>query len=361
MNRSGAQIERLAAAWLARRDGDDWSPADRLALVAWLEEDPAHRVAFLRLDSAWRETGRLKSLSAGGEARARLPGRGEWARSPYFASRIGSGNAMAGGRGRTGHATTRPRRRRWPLLAGLVAGLLIAVVAGGFAWRDLAHVERGTWRTATGARQVVHLSDGSIATLGSDTTLSVAFSRSLRNLDLTHGEAFFDVAHNATRPFVVHAGAYRVIAVGTRFEVRRDADKLRVVVTRGLVRLQSGQDAAQAPAMLPAGSIATIDGDDVSVQHVPLDQAVELLSWREGYVVFHGTPLADAIREFNRHNARKIVIADPSLHELKVGGNFRLDNSDAFVRLLQRVFPIHATQHGERIELSRRGRPKQSD
>ncbi|HET9818785.1 MAG TPA: FecR domain-containing protein [Rhodanobacteraceae bacterium] len=360
MNRGSAQIERVAAAWLARRDGDHWSTADQVAFAAWLEADAAHRVVFLRLDAAWRETGRLKALSAGAR-QDRPPARGEWARSPYFASHIGNANAMTGGHGRTVHATTRRRRRRWPMLAGLVAGLLIAVVAGGFAWRDLAHVERGTWRTAIGARQVVHLSDGSTATLGSDTGLSVAFSRSLRNLDLTQGEAFFDVAHNAARPFVVHAGAYRVIAVGTRFDVRRDADKLRVVVTRGLVRLQSGQDPAQAPAMLPAGSIATIDGDDVAIRRVPLDQAVEFLSWRDGYVVFHGTPLAEAIREFNRYNARKIVIADPSLDELKVGGNFRLDNSDAFVRLLQKVFPVRATQHAERIVLSRRAHPKPSD
>lgn len=360
MNRSSGQLEDTAATWLARRDGDHWSAADQSAFVAWLEEDTAHRVAFLRLDATWRETGRLKALIAGG-THASLPARGEWARSPYFAPPIGNESTAAIERGRTVHATTRTRHRRWPLLAGLVAGLLIAVVAGGFVWRDFTHVERSTWRTAVGARQVVNLSDGSTATLGSDTELRVAFSRSTRNLDLSHGEAFFDVAHDTSRPFVVHAGTYRVIAVGTRFDVRRDAGKLRVVVTRGLVRLQSVQEPARAPAMLPAGSIATIDGGDLAVRHVPLDQAREFSSWRSGYVVFHGAPLIDAIQEFNRYNTRKIVIADPSLDDLKVGGNFRLDNSGAFVRLLQEVFPVRAAEHRDRIVLSRRAQPTASD
>src|SRR6185312_16754827 len=89
------------------------------------------------------------------------------------------------------------------------------------------------------------------------------------------------------------------------------------------------------PAMLPAGSIATVAGDDVAISQVSMDEAREALSWRNGFVVFHRTPLAEAVREFNRYNTRQIVIADSSLDGLRVGGNFKLDNSDAFVRLMQ--------------------------
>jgi transmembrane sensor len=152
----------------------------------------------------------------------------------------------------------------------------------------------------------------------------------------------------------VHANGYRVIAVGTRFDVRRDAGKLRVVVTRGLVRLQSADDPAKPPAMLPAGSIATVAGDEVAVQQVSPDEAAQALSWRSGFVVFHNTPLAEAVREFNRYNARQIVIADPSLETLRVGGNFKLDNSDAFVRLMQSVFPVQARQQDREVVLTRK-------
>ena len=182
----------------------------------------------------------------------------------------------------------------------------------------------------------------------------MAYSRGERDLDLAQGEAFFDVAHDAARPFVVRVNGYRVTAVGTRFDVRRDAGQLRVVVTRGLVRLQSAHDPAKPPAMLPAGSIATIAGGDVAISRVTVDEAREALSWRGGFVVFHRTPLAEAVREFNRYNTRRIVIADPSLDALRVGGNFRLDNSEAFVRLMQAVFPVQAEQRGHEIVLTRK-------
>ncbi|HKZ11006.1 MAG TPA: FecR domain-containing protein [Rhodanobacteraceae bacterium] len=350
MSTDHRQIERTASIWLARRDAGGWSDRQQTALNAWLAESVAHRVAFLRLQAAWEETARLKAFAAGGSATG-VPARGEWAHSPYFASPVGGDLPARFGRDARKHG-----RRRWPLFAGIAASLLaIAAVAGGLAWSHYTRVETGAWRTALGAQQVVQLPDGSTATLGSDTGLRMAFSRSERDLDLARGEAFFDVAHDAARPFVVHVEGYRVTAVGTRFDVRRGHDdKLRVVVTRGLVRLQSTNDPAQAGTMLPAGSIAMIDDTDVLVQQVPLDEARERLSWRDGYAVFHGTPLAEAVGEFNRYNARKIVIADPSLDALRVGGNFRLDNSAAFVRLMQEVFPVQAAQHGDRIVLSRK-------
>lgn len=349
------QIERSAASWLARRDAGGWADRQQSALDAWLAEDTAHRVAFLRLEAAWNEAARLKTLAAGA-GHGQVPARGAWADSPYFASPLGSPRAVAG-HTRTARAS-RGRRRHRPLLAGAAAALLVvAALAGGLLWRNSNHVERAAWSTLLGAQQVVHLADGSTATLGSDTELRMAFSRHERALELTRGEAYFDVAHDTSRPFVVNAGGYHVIAVGTRFDVRRDTDGLRVVVTRGLVRLQSARDPAPAATMLPSGSIALVDGGNVVVRHIPLDRAMEYLSWRDGYVVFHGTPLAQAIDEFNRYNARKIVLADPSLDGLRVGGNFRLDNSTAFVRLMQQVFPVRVEQRTDGIVLSRRGNP----
>jgi len=345
-NPDSRQVEREAAAWLARRDRADWSAQDQSAFDAWLAEATGHRVAFLRLESAWHEAGRLRALGAGA-ASGRIPARREWAHSPYFASAVDGTIAETRHRGAAG--------RRWRVTGGIAAALLgMAVIAAGLAWWNGAGIERGVWRTALGAQQVVHLSDGSTATLDSDTELAVVLSRRERDLELVRGEAFFEVARDPSRPFVVHANGYRVTAVGTRFDVRRETDGLRVVVTHGLVRLDSAREPARTAAMLPAGSIATVAGTEVRVQHVPLELAQEYLSWREGYVVFHGTPLADAVAEFNRYNVRQIVIADPSLDTLRVGGNFRLDNGAAFVRLMQQVFPVRAEQRGDRIVLSRR-------
>ncbi|WHZ20553.1 MAG: Iron siderophore sensor protein [Rhodanobacteraceae bacterium] len=351
------QIERDATLWLARRDAGGWSDRQQAALDAWLAQATAHRVAFLRLEASWEQAARLKILSAGATHDG-IPARGAWLDSPYFAPL--ASDALAAAPAPVRGIRRRPRARHWPVLAAVAASLLAVVIAmGSLAWRDATHVDRGEWRTTLGAQQVVQLADGSTATLGSNTRLRVELSRRERDLYLPQGEAFFDVAHDPARPFVVHAAGYRVTAVGTRFDVcRDDSGKLRVVVTRGLVRLQSARDPAQAPAMLPAGSIATVDGGDVLVRNVSPDEARERLSWRNGYAVFHGTPLAEAVEEFNRYNTRKIVIADPSLDALRVGGNFRLDNSAAFVRLVQEVFPVRVAQGSDRIVLTRRAGTK---
>lgn len=349
---SSRSIERAAAAWLARRDSGAWTPAAQSAFDAWLDASAAHRVAWLRLEAAWNETGRLKVLAAG-SAHGDIPPRGQWARSPFFAAAapgaLDEAPVAAAPRRRNG----RPRRwSRWRIAAGLAAMLVVAVVAT-LGWQRRHQVDRGAWSTALGALQVVHLADGSTATLGGDTTLRAALSRQQRNLYLTRGEAFFDVAHDRGRPFVVHADGYRVIAVGTRFDVLHDQDRLRVVVTRGLVRLQSTADPSRV-SELPPGSIALVDAGGVAVQHVPLEQAHEYLSWREGYVVFRDTPLAEALDAFNRYNADRIVIADASLDALRVGGRFKLDNGSGFLRLVQQAFPIRAETHGGRTLLYRR-------
>lgn len=342
------QIEQHAARWLARRDAAAWGAAQQAALDAWLGEDTAHRVAFLRLDAAWRAAARLRPLAAVASQRP-VPERGAWAHSPYFASPIAAPDVDPADPVRTVRTP-----KRWLLLATVAASLLVVLVAGGLWWREATRVELGSWRTPLGVSKAVHLADGSTATLASDTELRTALSRHERDLYLARGEAFFDVAHDPSRPFVVHVDHYRVIAVGTRFDVRRDTDGLRVVVTRGLVRLQSTQSPGLAATALPAGSVASVTGDSIAVQQVPLNEARDELTWRRGYVVFHETPLAQAVDAFNRFNGRRIVIADPSLDNLKVGGNFRLDNSAAFVRLLQAIFPVRAISRGDIILLSRR-------
>src|SRR5690606_7372246 len=75
---SSIRIERAAAAWLARRDAGGWAARDQAELEDWLAASTAHRVAWLRLQAAWRESGRLKALGAGLPA-GRVPAPGRWA------------------------------------------------------------------------------------------------------------------------------------------------------------------------------------------------------------------------------------------------------------------------------------------
>ena len=346
MEADSKRIECTAAAWLARRDSEGWCECDQAQLDAWLLESNAHRVAWLRLASAWEQAGRLKALGAGVPA-GHVPPAGQWTMSPHFDARRSLTRERLRWRGRSS-------RRRNVFAIAAAAIIALALAAGSLVlWqRTEPPVQPVVYRTGVGSSTTIRLADGSEATLSSDTGIAVALSRRERDIDLRNGEAFFEVRKDASRPFVVRVDGRRVVAVGTRFAVRRDGgDGLRVVVTHGLVRLEPGPAENVAATLLPAGSVAQLSGDALEVRRMPIDEARELLSWREGFVVFHDTPLAAAVQEFNRYNTRKLVVGDPSIAGLRVGGHFRWSNQDAFVRLMEQAFPVRAEASGDRIVL----------
>lgn len=355
------RIERDAAAWLARRDADGWSQAEQAQLDAWLQADTAHRVAYIRLRHAWQQADRLKALGAGVPA-GHIPAKGEWTLSPFVnrgasTEETAASNAVQSSRvavasrrrERERHAS---RRRSLRTKFAAVAACFALIVALGFGWLRYSAVQSAVYSTPLSATESVALSDGSQATLSSDSRVTTTMSRHERRIELQQGEAYFEVAKNAARPFVVAAGERRVVAVGTRFSVRRESDGIRVVVTEGVVRLVSSAGApAQSDLRLPAGSVAFSGKDGVSVQSLAVDKAEEYLSWRGGFIQFRDTPLSEAAAEFNRYNARKIVVADARAGAVRVGGHFRWSNTDAFVRLLKEGFSIHVEQEGDRIVL----------
>ncbi len=353
---SSGRIEQTAATWLAQREAGDWSEADAGRLDAWLATSAAHRVAFLRLEAAWMESGRLKALAAG-RATSGPPPRAAWAaraaaaRSPDETDWFERPDAL----------TFSPRRpapppRRW-LRAGLAATVVICGALAAWSWRDLARVDTASYASDIGRLRDVRLIDGSQATLSSGSRIEVAMSRGQRRIDLRSGEAFFDAAKDRARPFVVAADARRVVAVGTRFSVRRDGPDLRVVVTEGLVRLESDPVPGQPPTpvtLLPAGSTALATRNGVLVRTGTVAEAERALDWRGGYLHFEDTPLAEAAAEFNRYGGTTLVMGDAEAAALRIGGNLRWSNVDGFVRLLEQGFGVRAERRGDLIVLHSR-------
>lgn len=341
---SSSRIELAASEWLARRESDDWSDTDRAGLDVWLDESTAHRVAFLRLESAWTESARLKALAAG-RAEAGPPPRGPWAQP----SRVEALGALTF----TARAPVAPRRHA--LGAGLAAAAVaLCGVLALWGWRTHSPVDAASYASAIGDLSTVALTDGSHATLSSGSRIEVAMSRDERRIDLRSGEAFFEAAKDRSRPFIVNADARRVVAVGTKFSVRRDGADLRVVVTEGLVRLESDPIQGQPPApvtLLPAGSTAVATRSGVLVRTGTVADAERALEWRGGYLHFDDTPLAEAAIEFNRYGGSRLVMGDSDAAALRIGGNVRWSNVDGFVRLLEQGFGVRAEQRGEIIVL----------
>ena len=246
MSMQSQRVESIAADWLARRDCGAWTKKDDVGLADWLAEDATHRVAFLRLQAAWAQAGRLDALGAGQRGTG-IPPRGAW--SPYATG----GTSPAGPwldpafdlRGITFGRRAPPPRYRLPVAAAAA----ICVLALGWSWRGLSLVETTAHATALGDVHAFALADGSLATLASDSRIEVRLSRHQRQVELQQGEAYFEAAKDPDRPFVVKAGERRVVAVGTRFSVRRDGHDLRIVVTEGTVRLgSSSPDGKSLPA-----------------------------------------------------------------------------------------------------------------
>ncbi|WP_129782234.1 FecR family protein [Peristeroidobacter soli] len=324
---SREQLENAAAGWLFKRDAGDWTESDQQALSAWLEISSARRVVFLRLEHAWREAARLKALNAGA-----MTGQPSWT-------------------GPAADAAPVVQPRRGGLWRGaLAASVVLAIVAA--TWALLP--QRSTYRTEVGGMRLVSLADGSRITLNTDSEVQVAFEERERRIQLRRGEVFVEVAKDPSRPFVVIVGERRVVAVGTRFSVRRENQDIRVVVSEGLVRMESQSPAgALGPpaSLLGAGSIASGDRQGVLVQKKSLNDVTQYLSWRAGFLMFQSTSLADAAAEFNRYNDDKIVIESAGLAGLKIDGNFRSNNVDAFIRLLGKNFPVVIERRGHTIHV----------
>lgn len=323
------EVEQAAAAWLLRRDAPHWSAADETELGEWLTASTHHRVAFARLKSVWRETGRLKVLDP-------MPATGSQALP-----------------GRSKSAT---RYKAYAVAAALVLMVCASVVAYFFGSQ-----EAPSYRTPVGGLVTVPMPDGSKITLNTDSEMTLQIDGRERRVNLKRGEAFFEVAPDPTRPFVVYANDQRVIAVGTKFAVRLESQEVRVAVTEGLVRMERrsslldpAEQTASAPLLTP-GTVASASDKQISLQQRPLDSVEQDLSWRLGYIVLRATALPDAIAEFNRYNARQLVLGDPALADIVVGGNFRADNIDGFVRLLREGFGIRAQEHERQILLGRGG------
>jgi transmembrane sensor len=346
---SHSQIEDQAASYLAKRDSGEWTTSEQYELDEWLCASTAHRVAFLRLEGVWDEARRLKALSAGLQ-RGTVPPPGEWRNTPFFDPDSGSSQAdcavtlPAPTPLESLHETRRGNRRVMRL--AFAATLLLTL---GFGVYFSSNLGDDRYRTPIGGIAQVPLRDGSSITLNTASEVRVELSPRERHIRLDNGEAFFQVAHDPRRPFVVEVGNKRVIAIGTQFSVRRSGDDIRVVVTEGKVRIEGNaansrgsSDIDAGEVFVTPGGIASASDEGVIVQKRRMDEVEDDLSWRRGYLTFHDTSLADAVAEFNRYNLHKIVVDDPSVAAIRISGTFRALNYEAFVRVLDDGFAIHA-------------------
>ncbi len=288
-SQTAREIDEEAAAW-ALKIGPGELPRDR-EFEAWLQADPRRTGALLRAQAALSFIDRGRALED-------------------FADPV---------RGPGG--PRRPSRRLLLALSG--AGGLIAAGFGAVA------VLAGGKRYSTGIGEIlrVPLDDGSTADINTATSLQVSLHGRSRDLVLTQGEAWFQVAKDPQRPFTVKSGHARVRAVGTAFSLRRWKDRSDLLVTEGVVEAWL-QDSRKI--LVKAGSRITL-GEGLALKVIEARAEIERsLAWRNGQIALDGETLAEAAAEFNRYNRRPLVVEDPALARRQFVGLFRTNDPQSF-------------------------------
>jgi transmembrane sensor len=349
-------IELEAAEWLARLDRSDVGVETRAAFEKWKTADPRHAGAFARLEATWQALDRLQGIKPPSVEledpdflnRPDLLRGPRSADGPAFEPRVIVGFPTT----RSGWNSARRRRAGGFALAAAV-GLGVAVL-----WYGRAFPSGTTYVTSKGGFQTIVLGDHSTIELNTDTEVRVAMSTALRQVKLVRGEASFDVAHDMARPFVVVAGETAVRAVGTRFDVRRVDGSIEVMVSEGRVAIGASAALVKAGMAVPpsmptvsAGQRAVAGGVEVKMQPISAEVTARKLAWQGHRLAFEAEPLAQVVAEFNRYNDRELVIDDPRIASLKIGGYFRPTNLDAFVKVLESNFGVRAVAEGDRLNL----------
>lgn len=296
--------EEAAAHWVARMDADNWCAADEQALQRWLAEDGARRGLLLRTQATWLAADKALAAPA----------------APPLEE--------------AGVFTGAPRWQRRAVLGGLAA----ASVAG-IAGLSRLFTPETSYATGLGEIRRVPLADGSVMTINSGSALKVRMDARSRLVELSHGEAWFEVAKDAARPFIVSAARVQAQAIGTAFSVRMRDAGVEVLVTEGIVETRCETprgEVAASRTRLTAGQRAVVTEN--AAVHYEADKPSSVdraLAWRGGMIDLEGETLAEAAAEFNRYNERKIVIADAQIGSEQLDGIFRINDPEGFANAVK--------------------------
>lgn len=313
-------VRACASEWLERRVSEDWSNKDQAELDAWLAESVAHKVAYMRVSAAWDKADRLVVLH-------NAPFR------PAFVS---------------------PRKGTFSASFRIAAALIALSAIGIGATQYFSKPDGETYATGVGGRKTITLVDGTRIELNTATALQIVLKGDQRNVVLDKGEAFFQVTHDASRPFTVTVGNHRITDLGTEFVVRRDASDVRVSLVEGRAQFERTDSAtASKPAVLLPGDVVVATANTFTVTRKPVRELNETLAWRRGALIFFHTSLAEAAEEINRYNKQKVVIADTDAARLQINGTFPANDVRLFGRVAHVVLGVKVDNRNGEVVISR--------
>jgi transmembrane sensor len=305
-----------AASWKARLN--DLGLDSSYDFEAWLDEDPANEAAWRQVEAPW----------------------------DLFGDQAASPRILAARSDALARAHRHYSRRRLPIWVSiaasfLVVGLITTLYFSLSWWGGRPDV----YETAHGERRVVVLADGSRVSLDAETELHVRLEDGSRKLELLRGQARFDVAHDARRPFSVEAGDQTIVAIGTSFNIDMLGARPRITLIEGRVEVIPEGPTGNAPAR-PRKNLTLAAGQQLSfdLRAAPVVTPANIqvtTAWTMGQLIFEDEPLSAVVVRVSRYAERPIVVA-PNVASLRVSGVFQSDDAEGFVKTITDFLPVRA-------------------
>ncbi|HEX5775587.1 MAG TPA: FecR domain-containing protein [Caulobacteraceae bacterium] len=321
-------IEMAAADWFALKRSGEMTAQQLVDFQEWLEASPEHQLAWEEAEQSWAMAGLLRDdpelLLLRGQARKTYP--------PFRRPLVAAGAAAA-------------------MAAAVFAGVVAAPTVTGQG-TPLLRGEQQTFRTGVGQRTTVTLADGSVVTLDTDTILRTSDRGRERRMYLDRGRAYFKVARDPTRPFVVAAAGRTVTALGTAFDVRVGPGQFEVTLVEGKVRVEQPRALLKPSQAADLKAGYQIEATSAREWVVKPADVVRDTGWVQGRLSFVDQPLAEVAAEMNRYSERKIVLADAGIGREPVVAVFRPGDMEAFVKMVRSYKLARVTETEDTIELT---------
>nr|WP_143840440.1 FecR domain-containing protein [Novosphingobium panipatense] len=306
------KIRNEAAFWVDRMNRPVFDPADGAAFDRWMSSDADHREAFAAMAVAWEDG---------------VPQLAEVEAQPFVAPETLRQQGLHG--------------RDWVTAALSMAAVVVVAVGLGVVPRFLPH----RYESGPGPGSAIALVDGSRIQLGGNSAVQVQYLPWRRSVELTRGEAAFDVTHDESRPFSVDAGAARVVVLGTAFHIDRLAGgAVGVQVSRGAVQVNVGARGDR----LAAGQAARVSGN--AIRRVAMQE--EDRAWQSGWFVARNVPLSDVVEKLRRYSNKAIRLDDQAAADRLIIGRFKVSEPKTVLEAMKTSYGLHVVETDDHISIS---------
>ena len=318
-NNTNNKITNQALAWVARMRSESVTETDFANFADWLNGSESHRQAWDSALDTWETLGVVSHL-------------------PVEQLLVASDTQCQGGADKKRGYLANLFSGFWKPATSLAATTAIVVSLVMFMQEDRQH-----YVSAVGDYQQITLQDGSLIELNTDTEIAVLLGETSRDIELIKGEAFFTVASDKTKPFIVTVGDARVQALGTAFNIYRQSDNQSTLsVIEGVVRVSEASGSSTAvpeSKMLLANDVVIVNALS-GVSGLQASNIEQVTAWRSRQIMFDSASVTEAVAILNRYLERKILVAENTVSKHRISGVFSSREQDETLTAVAQAFDL---------------------